>query len=483
MTVVKFSNVFNEYCVDVFKKYKIPALAMGMAKDGEPLWENQLGYRNVEQKLPVTSDTVFGIGSITKSFSCMAIMQLQEAGKLSVHDPVSKYLPAFKTPNDEWTKQMSIHHFMTHTAGLPPLSTLFGAMKRSMDLDPKIEGAEENATEQEAPSNEISAIDTFDELLEYMANEDYALLGAPGEEFSYSNDCHALLGMIIEKVSGQSYETYMKEFILEPIGMTNSVFHYEELSSQEDIAILYNSYKKDGETIVYESNNPWDAPTMRAAGFLKSTVNDMLKYAEVFRNGGKVGTVQVISKDSVDQMTAPHVQSGPGRYYGYGLMITPDFFGYKLVEHGGGIKGVSAQMSVLPELGLTGISLTNLGGVPSSKLLYSAFADYLGKPAAAPAMDFEAVEISKESLKAYEGLFRSGEGANLTFAEEDGKLVVSSSDIASLPAKYVGKDLFLLYLNEDNVAIRFVRDEDGAVIRVAFGFRQIPKVLVEEDDL
>jgi CubicO group peptidase (beta-lactamase class C family) len=116
--------------------------------------------------------------------------------------------------------------------------------------------------------------------------------------------------------------------------MHQSVFHYEELNGHEDIATLYNSRKKEDETIVFESNNPWDAPSMRAAGFLKSTINDMLKYAEIFRNEGRVGDAQILSPESVELMTTPYIQCEYGRYYGYGLIITPDFFGYKLVDHG-----------------------------------------------------------------------------------------------------------------------------------------------------
>lgn len=469
------SEEFKQYYHEVYEKYKIPGIIMGLAKDGELLWEQGYGYRDLENELPLTTDTVFGIGSVTKSFTCVAIMQLQEAGKLSVHDPVIKYVPEFTTPNEEWTKQMTIHHFMTHTAGLPPLPTLFAALKKSMKNDPKPEGAEEQAKETEEVKEPVS-VDTYEELLAYMAELDYDLLGAPGEEFSYSNDCYALLGTIIERVSGQSYEEYMKEHILSPAGMHNSVFHLEELENHNDVAILYNSQEKDGKTTVYKSNNPWDAPSMRAAGFLKSTVNDMLKYTEIFRNGGKVGAVQILSNESVEQMCTPFIECGPGKYYGYGLMITPDFFGYKLVEHGGAIKGVAAQMNTIPELGLTGMSLTNLGGVPSSELLHIAFKDHLGKSINAQAINFEEAALSQDALQEYEGEFKSNEGMAITFSVKEGRLNVSSEGFKDLVAKPVGDDVFTIPFREANTPVRFVRDKEGKIARVSFGFRQIEKV-------
>ena len=186
-----------------------------------------------------------GIGSVTKCFTCVAIMQLQEAGKLSVHDPISKYLPEFKTPNEEYTKKMTIHHFMTHTAGFPPLPTLHAALHRSILNDPKIEGVEgeldsaketalaevdsaEKNAETKAP--EPQPLDTHEEMIDYLSNFDYELIGEPGTEFSYSNDGYSLLGTIIERVTGQTYEDYTKENILVPAGMTEQCLPFRRVS-------------------------------------------------------------------------------------------------------------------------------------------------------------------------------------------------------------------------------------------------------------
>lgn len=472
------SKEINDYCEKVVEKYKIPGFAIGLAKDGELSWEKGFGHRDVENNLPVTPDTVFGIGSVTKSFTCVAIMQLQEMGKLSVHDQVIKYIPEFKTPDQKQTDQITIHHLMTHSAGLPPMPTLYAALKESMDNDPKPEGTDDQK-EQEDAKSELTPINTYDEFLTYIAELEYELIGLPGKEFSYSNDAYSLLGIIIDRVSGQSYEDFIKEHILEPTGMKNSVFHLEELNDHDEVAILYNSRKENDETIVFESNNPWDAPSMRAAGFLKSTVNDMLKYAEIFRNSGTVEGQQILSPESVEQMTAPYIECGPGQYYGYGLMITPDFYGHKLVEHGGAVKGVAAQMNIIPELGITGVSLANLAGVPSTKLLFSAFADALGQPVTASHIHFEEVEVEQEALQEYEGEFKSGEGASVKFQMKEGKLLLSTDELSE-ELQPVGNDSFALSFREDKMAIRFIRNDEGAITRVSFGFRQIPKVLGEK---
>ena len=471
---------FDQYCDEIVKKYQIPGFSIGLAKDGELFYENGFGYRNVEKKLPLSSDTVFGIGSVTKSLTCVAILQLQEAGKLSVHDLVIKYLPEFKTPNDEYTQKITIHHFMTHSAGLPPLSTLYSALRKCIENDPKFEDEKNEKGEELAISDkEIpkpATVETYEDLIEIISNEEYTLLGAPGTQFSYSNDCYSLLGLIIERVSGISYEQYIKDYILKPACMNNTVFHLEELDEHQDISCLYNSRKKDGETIIFESNNPWDAPPMRAAGFLKSTVNDMLKYSEIFRNNGRIGEAQILSPESVELITTPYINCDNGRFYGYGVMITPNFFGYKLVEHGGSIKGVAAQMNIIPELGLTGVSLANLASVPSTKLLFSAFGDYLGKPVNVSHFDVKVIDLSIDELKEYEGEFVSGEGQNYRFHVEKDELQFSTAGIDPISVKPIGGDMFLFNFREDDCIFRFVRDEDSKIIRIAFGYRQIPKV-------
>src|SRR5699024_3569187 len=98
---------FERYCDEILKRYKVPGFAIGLAKDGELCYEKDFGFRDIEAMLPLSPDTVFGVGSITKAFTAVAILQLQEKGKLSVNECVTKYLPEFKTPNEAQTKQMT----------------------------------------------------------------------------------------------------------------------------------------------------------------------------------------------------------------------------------------------------------------------------------------------------------------------------------------------------------------------------------------
>ncbi|MFD1067068.1 serine hydrolase [Oceanobacillus locisalsi] len=462
---------FEQYGEEMLKKYNVPGFAIGLAQDGEWSYAKEFGYRDREEELPLSPDTVFGVGSITKAFTAVAILQLQEKGKLHLNDSVINYLPELKMPNEEQTKQITIHHFLTHTSGIPPLPTLMSAVKKSMEKDLNLE---ENQ-QQENPLDAIQAIDTYSELMDAIAKADFTLLGEPGAIFSYSNDAYALLGAIIERISGQPYEQYVQQHILEPAGMHNSGFQPENLESK-DIAVLYDIREENDEEIIFRSNNPLDAPAMRAAGFLKSTMNDMLQFAEVIRNDGMVGHARILSPESVAVMTTPYIQCEKGTCYGYGLMIIPDFYGYKLIHHGGDIKGVTAQLNMLPEIGLTGIALANVAGAPSSKLLFSAFAGYLNKPFDASHLNVEVVDLALESLRELEGTFLSDDGLKIEFYVKDDSLHLKAAGLADGVLQPIGDDQFLFTMREMDTIIRFVRDEDKKIDRIAFAYRQIPKI-------
>jgi CubicO group peptidase (beta-lactamase class C family) len=463
-------SAFEVDAQGLIDKYQIPGTAIGFAHNGEPIYDKGFGYRNVEQKLPVTMDTVFGIASVTKSFTCVAIMQLQEQGKLSVHDPVVKYLPEFSTPTDA-TEKMTIHHFMTHSAGLPPLPSLIYAKKRSLDKDPHANdypGLTINKDDDQPP------IDTYEQLMEFIAGLEFNLLGEPGTEFSYSNDCYALLGTIVQRISGISFEQFVKEYILEPCGMDHTCFEIEELKDYENITSLYAARKVENGMEVYESPVWWESPSMRGAGALKSTVNDMLKYAEIVRNNGKVGDKQILSAESVKQMTTPYIECSPGRFYGYGFMITPDYHGATLVEHGGNLKAIASQLCIIPERGITGMILTNLAGVPATTIMSGALNDLENRPV--DALPFPTVkhDLSPEQLDDYVGTYASNEGMGLSITVQEGELDLNVQG-ASFPIKCVGEDLFLAIVKDQTELIRFIRNTEGQIKRIAYHMRQFPK--------
>lgn len=218
---------------------------------------------------------------------------------------------------------------MTHTSGIPPLNTLFYANKRSMERD----GSFDVQIKLGLPlEREQDSIDTYDEFIGYLNSLSFDLLDEPGKSFSYSNDGYALLSIIIERVSGLPYEHYIEKNIFTPLGMKSSFLNPNQLDEQA--ARQYDIDPTAETPAIKYSPEWWDAPVMWAAGYVKSTANDMLRYSDVFLNKGN----GILTEESLTAMTAQYIEIEPGRYYGYGVMITPDFLVQRLLNMVEGLK-------------------------------------------------------------------------------------------------------------------------------------------------
>ncbi|MFA1819275.1 serine hydrolase domain-containing protein [Virgibacillus oceani] len=419
-------------------------------------YEKGFGYRDQENELPVTADTIFGIGSITKSMTCMAILQLQEAGKLSIHDTIKTYIPeiTFKGSDD-----ITLHHVMTHTSGMPPLNTLFYANKQSMERD----GSFDLQIKLGVPlDREQDSIDTYGDLINYLNTTQLDLLDQPGRSFSYSNDGYALLGIIIERVSGQLYERYMEDNIFQPLGMKNSFFQLDRID--ERAARLYSVDPTADKPAVEYSPEWWDAPAMWAAGYVKSTANDMLRFGDVFLNDGN----GILTPESLDVLTSKHIEIEPGVYYGYGLIVIPDFFGTTLIEHGGGIKGVSAQFAVLPEKDIAAICLTNIAGAPAEALLKGAVQSEIGIEPDKAAIEYDDYELTEADRHAIIGTYQSNEGQIIKVYEKNASIFVDYQG-TEIPTRSVGKRAITISMHGTEYLLQFTDN------RLHFGFRQLLK--------
>jgi CubicO group peptidase (beta-lactamase class C family) len=430
---------YTEWADHLVTDSDTPGVAVASRIGGEPGYAGGFGHRDREAGLPVGPDTAFGIGSATKSFTAMAILQLQEQGRLSVDDPVSRHLPELRIPNMGGRTPIRIHHLLTHSSGLEPLGTLSLAMLRSLREDPDaayrehgLPGTLETAT----------PIDTTEELIAYLSSLALRPLGAPGEAFSYSNDSFALLGAIIERVTGTAYGAYLHEHILAPAGMTRSRLDPDTFGDDADVTVLYarGPGGEDGAAgEVRPSPARWRRPAMYAAGSLWSSANDLLRYLELYRTGGRAGGARLLTAESVRAMCGRYMPCGPGRWYGYGLMTVDDGEGPWRVGHGGASKGVAAQITLVPERDLTVAVLANLMGAPSERVatgLVRAFDG--GDPArqAAPARTFVG---SASETDAFVGRYGSAEGARVEVRRGcDGELTVVAGGM-SLPARRIGE--------------------------------------------
>lgn len=378
--------------------------AVLVAHDGKPVLRKAYGLANREWTLPATPDTRFRLGSITKQFTAAAILQLAEQGKLTLDDPISKYYadaPAAWGP-------VTLKHLLTHTSGIPSYTAIPGFFG--------------NPSRADRTPAEIVKL-TQDRPLEFP----------PGSKFAYDNSGYILLGYVIEKVSGQTYEAYLKDHVFPRAGLANTGYD----SSTAILPKRAAGYHHARGTV---ENAPYLAMSLPyAAGSLYSTVDDLLAWEQALQAG------KVISPASVKAMFTDY-----GFKYGFGQSIG-DQKGHRLWNHGGGINGFATMLAFYPDDGVTVVVLGNFDDAPSGRIA-TRLADlyfnpetgpsgppgraeldrYVGRYKIAGLMDIEVtregdrlfgkatnqpkLELHRESGRTF---FVSGAPAFVTFAEGD----------------------------------------------------------------
>lgn len=300
--------------------------AVLVAKDGRPLFRKAYGSANKDKSIANTVDTKFDLGSMNKMFTAVAIAQLAERGKLSFTDTIGKLLPDY--PNKAIADKVTVHQLLTHTSGM---------------------GSYFNEKFQAKLNN----LRTVSDYLPLFADDPLAF--ESGSKWQYSNSGFVVLGLIIEKVSGQSYYEYVREHIFKPAGMMNTD-HYEREKDTANLAIGYTKMGESGRldpAAPRRANTPMRPLKGSPAGGGYSTVDDMLKFSLALRDH------KLLSEQYTAIVTGGKVETGmPGRKYAYG-------FGEEVAEgrhiigHNGGGPGIGANFDIFPELGYTAIILGN----------------------------------------------------------------------------------------------------------------------------
>lgn len=292
--------------------------AVLVARNGHVILKEGYGLADRANNVSNTSKTRFRIASISKQFTALAILMLQEEGKLNVNDAVCDYVPDCPV---SW-QDFKIHHLLTHTTGL------FLGMSALYD--------EQFPPKPSTPAQIVTRI------------KDYPPMGfTPGEGFYYSNDNYQVAGYIVERVSGQTYAAFLKERVFEPLNMKDSGYTYEN----DSLAIGYP------DAVTPALSDGIDYSLAYAAGGVYSTVEDLYTYIEALKSG------QLLSKTSLNAMLGHHIEAGGSRenpfYYGYGWVVA-SHNGLKVVGHSGGIPGYRAQLSFFPDDDVTVVVLQNV---------------------------------------------------------------------------------------------------------------------------
>jgi CubicO group peptidase (beta-lactamase class C family) len=314
-------NCLERVLIEIISRWAIPGMGVGIVVDGEIVYSRGFGVQSLETQVPVTRETIFGVASVSKCFVASAVMQLVEQGKIGLDTPIVQYLPYFRL-EDERCAQITIRQVLSHTSGMPDMDEdEYDALVRHPEYD---EGAAER-------------------YVRGLVN--LGMVGAPGERFAYSNIAYNVLGDLIAKVSGQSFENYMKEHILLPAGMTDSTFFFPEVARDR----LAMPHLRSPEMIVnpvYPYHRA-DAP----ASFLHSTVVDMCHWSITCLNEGAYQGRRILSSEKYPLMWTPVApRSYPPFYEHAGLGWTLGHYeGVKTVSHGGGGFGWTDFLLLLPE--------------------------------------------------------------------------------------------------------------------------------------
>ncbi len=319
------------------REHRFPGMAVGLVAGGELVWASGLGVRDLATQEPVTSKTVFRIGSITKAFTGVAILQLRDAGKLSLDDPAETYVPEMaqlRYPTAD-SPRITIRHLVTHTAGI--------GMNTGVDYWRR---ANHVLTEREL----------------FATLRGFELIAVPGTRTKYSNIGVALAGLVVERVSGQRLRDYVRRNVLQPLGMTSTVWDREDVPA----ATLATGYRRldSGER---RSEFHWRMGAVEGMAGLYSHVEDMARFVAFElsawppRDGLDGGP---LSRASVREshMLAGHALPGRDRRtYGIAWRVRNDPDLGHVVSHVGGTFQYAASVWMLPERDIGIILLCNDG--------------------------------------------------------------------------------------------------------------------------
>lgn len=405
---------------------QVPGLSIAIAKGEEMIYEKGFGARDLEYNYPATADTIYAFGSCSKSYTSLAIMQLVEEEKIKLDDPIGKYLPVFGTIAPE--KQITIHHLLSQTSGIPMLGYAHVLFSQY---------------ENRKKSSWIP-MSNWDDFYRFIDEASSELPNLPGEKFYYANENFALLSQIVEKVSNMSFENYMKEKIFKPLDMTRSMYLKKDFDKFQDVFTPYGLRMMEGKPIVIKSVHPFD-PLVNGAGGLISTVKDQVNYLVAMMNEGQFRGKKILSSDLLNKMHENYIdnymiQENVGGFnqegYGYGWMILNNYFGHKLVMHGGQINGATSFIAFIPDI-KTAVAVacnTDQGQMPTAMIALIILAFFLGKN---PMKEFKFIEYETKLSKltgeyaSYKGIF------NVKVTKENSQLYLEREEIFDIPSSKV----------------------------------------------
>ncbi len=325
---------FDSFVADAIKAWEVPGLAVATVKDGEVVFAQGFGLRDVANSLPVTPKTLFAIGSCTKAFTTFVMGTLVDEGKLDWDSPVRVYIPEFRLFDRTATELMTPRDLVTHRSGLPRHDLVWY-----------------NST--------LSRKEVLERLPYLEPSESFR------SKFQYNNLMYITAGYLIERITGKPWEEAIRAHIWKPLGMTGCNFSVKESQHSADFAKPYQDRDDKIVEVPFRDITSAAGP----AGSINAGIADMARWLIVQTHKGKVNGRQIISAAVLADIQTPHMTTGVLQErkeiapagYALGWMVD-DYRGHRRVHHGGGIDGFTAQTVVFADDGLGICILSNMGG-------------------------------------------------------------------------------------------------------------------------
>ncbi len=431
-------------------RLRVPGVAVGVVHEGREEVAG-FGVTSVEQPLPVDADTLFQIGSTTKTVTATAAMRLVEAGKLDLDAPVRTYLPKLRLAEEEVAARVTLRHLFNHTGGWT--GDFFADTGMGGDALRRI----------------VARMATLRQLTPL------------GAVWSYNNAGFYLAGRAMEVAAGKPYETIVKELVLDPLGMERSFFFAWEVMLHR--FAVGHTVEGEGDEAKVAIARPWPLPrAAHPAGGLSSSVRDQLAYARFqMGDGAAPDGTRLLRPETMAAMQAPATPAG-GMAGAVGITwMVKEIGGVKTVRHGGATNGQLSAFIMAPGRGfaITVLTNANRGGELHNPVTKWALQHYLGIAEPAPAAPARTAEELVPYAGHYEGMLTDGK-----IAVEDGSLVLrvvpkkAALSDRVMPAPPPSR---LALLDGDAVVAldppfkdargEFLRGEDGAIAWLRFGGR------------
>jgi CubicO group peptidase (beta-lactamase class C family)/D-alanyl-D-alanine dipeptidase len=348
------ARIVKPFIEQQMKEKKLPAVSITVVDDQQIVWAEGFGFADPKAKIPATSETVYRIGSVSKLFTDIGIMQLVESGALNLDAPVSNYIPGFH-PKNPFGTPITLRQLMSHQSGLlrePPVGNYF---------------------ETSEPSLKQTVLSLNETELVYP----------PGTHVKYSNAAITAVGYVLEEKNGRPFAKYLKSAVLAPLGMEHSSFEPEP-------TLIHKLAK--AEMWTYDGR-VFDAPTfqlgMAPAGSMYSTVTDLGRFVIAMLAHGQGERGRVLKPETLDQMWQPQSPNSSGAGFGLGFRIA-DLDHHRMIGHGGAIYGFATSVDMLPDdkLGVIVVATKDVSNGVTERIAKETLQLILdrrqGKPLAAP---------------------------------------------------------------------------------------------------